>query len=76
MKTLTIRQIRQSLSCLDQLLASEGEIAVTRRGVKIARILPLAESNRIVPSHKDLREKMPRMTCDSSSLVREDRDAR
>ena len=75
MKKLTIREARQSLSRLEQILADEGELAITRRGKEIARVLPLAKSASI-PSHQDLRDKMQRMEKGSEKLVREDRDAR
>ena len=75
MKKLTIRETRQALSHLDRLLAAEGEITITRRGEAIARIVALGKK-RVIPSHRDLREKMPRMRRGSEKLIREDRDAR
>ena len=75
MKKLTIRQARESLGKLDQLLAEEGEIAITRRGDEIARVLPVG-GKRTVPSHAELRRSMRRMRRGSERLVREDRDAR
>jgi len=75
MKTLTIREVRQSLSHLDQILAVEGEVAITRRGREIARVVPFSRSVPI-PSHQDLRAKTTRMKKGSEDLVREDRDAR
>jgi len=75
MKKLTIRETRQALSHLDRLLAAEGEITITRRGEAIARIAALGKK-RVIPSHRDLREKMPRMRRGSEKLIREDRDAR
>ena len=75
MKKLTIRDARRSLSHLDRLLAEEGEVTITRRGEAIARLIPIGKKS-VAPSHKDLREKMPRMRKGSETLVREDRDAR
>lgn len=75
MKKLTIREARQSLSHLDELLDAEGELTITRRGKAVARVVPVARK-REVPSHKALRESMPRMKRGSERLVREDRDAR
>jgi len=75
MRKLTIRETRQALSHLDRLLAAEGEITITRRGEAIARIVALGKK-RAIPSHRDLREKMPRMRKESKKLIREDRDAR
>ncbi len=75
MKKLTIRETRQALSHLDRLLAAEGEVTITRRGEAIARVVALGKK-RTIPSHRDLREKMPRMRRGSEKLIREDRDAR
>lgn len=75
MKKFTIREVRQSLSHLDQILAVEGEVAITRRGREIARVVPSCRSEPI-PSHSDLRGKMSPMKKGSEHLVREDRDAR
>ncbi|MBI5633038.1 MAG: type II toxin-antitoxin system Phd/YefM family antitoxin [Nitrospirae bacterium] len=75
MKTLTIRQARQSLSHLDDVLEAEGEITITKRGKAVARVVQLGKG-RPVPSHKDLRDKMTRMKKGSEKLVRDDRDAR
>jgi antitoxin (DNA-binding transcriptional repressor) of toxin-antitoxin stability system len=75
MRKLTIRETRQASSHLDRLLAAEGEITITRRGEAIARIAALGKK-RAIPSHRDLREKMPRMRKESKKLIREDRDAR
>ena len=75
MKKLTIRETRRSLSHLDRLLAEEGEVMITRRREAIARVVPISRKAAI-PSHKDLRERMPRMRKGSETKVREDRDAR
>jgi len=75
MKKLNIRETRQSLSHLDRLLAVEGEMMITRRGEAIARVVGVARK-RSIPSHRDLRERMPRLRKGSEKMVREDRDAR
>ena len=75
MKKLTIRQARQSLGNLDQLLAENGEVTITRRGQEIARVIPVG-GRKTMPSHARLRRSMPRMRRGSERLVREDRDAR
>ena len=75
MKKLTIRETRQALSHLDRLLSEEGEVTITRRGEAVARIVALGK-RKIMPSHTDLRERMPRMRRGSEKLIREDRDAR
>ena len=75
MKKLTIREARQSLSHLDRLLATEGEVMITRRGEAIARLTQI-NKKRPIPSHQDLRARMPRMRTGSEKKIREDRDAR
>jgi antitoxin (DNA-binding transcriptional repressor) of toxin-antitoxin stability system len=75
MKKLNIREARQALSHLDCLLAEEGEVTITRRGVAIARMIQISKK-RPIPSHRGLRERMPQMQVGSETLVRNDRDAR
>ena len=75
MKKLTIREVRQSLSHIERLLEVEGEMMVTRRGEAIARLTPI-NPKRPMPSHQDLREKMPKMRRGSEKVIREDREAR
>jgi len=74
MKTLSIREMREALGQLDQLVEHEGELIVTRRGRAIARVVPF-KSQRVMPSHAEHRSRMPRLSP-SAELVREDRDAR
>ena len=75
MKKLNIREARQSLSHLDRLLAVEGEVMITRRGEAIARVVEIAKK-RLIPSHRDLRVRMPRLRKGSEKMIREDRDSR
>jgi antitoxin (DNA-binding transcriptional repressor) of toxin-antitoxin stability system len=74
MKKLNIRQVRQSLSHLDELLETEGELTITCRGKAIARVTS-AGKKRAMPSHRDLRMEMPRLRRRSEHLIREERDA-
>ncbi len=73
MKTLSIREARQSLSHLDRLLAVEEEVMITRRGDPIAKIVQVGRK-RPIPSHRDLRDAMPKMHKGSETLLRKDRD--
>ncbi len=72
---LSIREARQSLSCIEQILTLEGEVTITKRGKDVARVLPV---NRCLdmPSHKYLRERSPCLKTGSEQLVRADRDER
>lgn len=73
-KALSIREMRKALTRLDQLLAAEGEVVITRHGRRVARLLPVRPDT-AMPSHADLRAAMPRLTVGSEVLVREDRDS-
>ncbi|MFA7382280.1 MAG: hypothetical protein WC001_02400 [Desulfurivibrionaceae bacterium] len=72
---LSIREARQSLSNLEQILTREGEVTITRRGKEIARLLPL-NPGVVIPSHRALRDKSPYLAAGSEQLVRMDRDER
>ncbi len=48
MKAISIREMRSDLGHLDKLIESEGEIIVTRRGVPIARLLPVQGSRNML----------------------------
>jgi antitoxin (DNA-binding transcriptional repressor) of toxin-antitoxin stability system len=75
MKKLTIREVRQSLSHLDKLLAVEEEVMITRRGDPIAKVVQVGKK-RPIPSHRDLREGMKRIHKGSEIVLRKDRDER
>lgn len=75
MKSVSVRDMRNALSTLDELVAKEGELLVTRRGKPIARVLPVGRSGG-PPSHLALRKSMPHLKHSSEDLVRKDREAR
>jgi prevent-host-death family protein len=72
MKTLSVTELRATLSRIEEVLNDAGEVIVTRRGRPIARILPM----RGMPSLAEFRASMPRMKVPSKVLVRQDRDSR
>lgn len=74
MKNINIRELRASLGRLDELVERHGELAVTRRGKVIARVVPLG-GRRAMPSHAELRAALPRLSS-SAGLIREERDQR
>lgn len=75
MKELNIREMRANLGRLAELVASEGELLISRRGQPIARVLPMAPQ-RHRPDHADLRQRMPRLQTTSAELIRAERDER
>ena len=75
MRSLSIREIRSEIPRLEQILANEGELVITRRGRPIARLLPARmEAKR--PFHAKLRSRMKRLIQGSETLIRQDRDER
>ena len=75
MRELSIREMRENLGNLDQLVKTEGEILITRRGIPIARLLPM-KGAQTKPSHAELRAAMPKLDTPSQARVRDDRDQR
>lgn len=73
MKQLSIREMRQGLAHLDDLLASEGEILITRRGRPIARVFPV-EPTRTLPSLKGFRARQPMQAIPSELLLQQERE--
>jgi antitoxin (DNA-binding transcriptional repressor) of toxin-antitoxin stability system len=75
MRSISVREMRAALPRLEQLLAEEGEVTITRNGELVARLLP-TRSHLPIPSHADLRSRMPRLEMGSEVLIRQDRDER
>ena len=74
-KELNIREMRASLGQMAELVATEGELVIRRRGEPIARVLPITSQRRL-PSHADLRQRMPLLQAPSADLIRNERDER
>ncbi len=75
MRELTIREMRENLGRLGELVEGEGEVVITRRGIPIARLLPVKNVRRR-PSHAELRASMPFLKTPNEKLVRADRNER
>lgn len=75
MRTLSVREAREALTTLEEILERDGELVVTRRGKPIARLVAATPTKR-PPTHDDLRALTPLLRRKSEDLVREDRDAR
>jgi prevent-host-death family protein len=76
LKTLSIREMRSALSHIEEIVAEEGEVVVTRRGRALARILPARPRRGGIPSRAELRASMPKMKVPSEVLIRQDRQLR
>ena len=75
MRKLSTREVREHLTELEDLIAKEGELLLTRRGRPVARILPVTGARRL-PSRARLRSQMPRLSTPSEVLLRKERDER
>lgn len=75
MKTLSIREMRNTLGNLETQVLESGELVITRHGKPIARVLPIT-GHKPKPDHAELRNKMPRLETASEALVRAERDER
>jgi antitoxin (DNA-binding transcriptional repressor) of toxin-antitoxin stability system len=75
MPTLNIREARNALGHLEELLTTSGELIITKHGNAIARILPV-QGKLQRPSHEDLHCLTPKLSVSSEKLVRDSRDER
>lgn len=75
MRSISVREMRAALPKLEEFLAEEGEVLVTRHGKPVARLLPSTPTTGI-PSRADLRARMRRVKVGSEVLIRADRDGR
>lgn len=78
MKTMSVRELRQSTPRLKETLAREGEVLLVSNGEPIARMMPVGPpaSRPRLPSLKAFRATMPVMDTPVEQLIREDRDRR
>ncbi len=74
-RSLSIREARQALGRLEEILDKRGEVTITRRGEAIAKVVPI-KMRQPAPDHRELRTQMRRMKRGSEALLREERDAR
>jgi antitoxin (DNA-binding transcriptional repressor) of toxin-antitoxin stability system len=75
MKTINVRELRNGIPHLREILAKEHELLLVSNGEPVARILP-APKRRQVPSLASLRARMPMVEVPTETLLREDRDRR
>jgi antitoxin (DNA-binding transcriptional repressor) of toxin-antitoxin stability system len=72
---LSIREMRNQLGRLDELLEVENELIITRHNKPIARVLPI-KGEKMRPDHKALRNRLPFQETGSEVLQRQDREDR
>lgn len=75
MQHLNIREMRNILGKLDQLLEAQQELIITRNKQEIARVLPI-RPKRQRPNHAQLRQLTAASSTFSADLIRQDRDER
>ncbi|MGH6612237.1 MAG: type II toxin-antitoxin system Phd/YefM family antitoxin [Burkholderiaceae bacterium] len=82
MKTLGVREARQSYQALKETLEKEGEVILTHHGKPFARVLPWtgeSKQARLIRRSRELakfRRTLPKQKTPSEVLIREDRNAR
>lgn len=78
MKTMNVRELRQSTPQLKATLAREGEVLLVSNGEPIARLVPVEAPPRRpkLPSLKAFRDTLPMMATPADQLIREERDRR
>ena len=72
---VSIREMRNQLGRLDELLAEEHELIITRHNKPVARVLPI-KGYEPKPDHKVLRDRLPSQETGSEVLQRLDREER
>ena len=75
MKTVNVRELRNEIPRLRELLAKEHELLLVSNGEPVARILP-APAKRHVPSLASHRARMRPLKVSIADLLREERDQR
>jgi antitoxin (DNA-binding transcriptional repressor) of toxin-antitoxin stability system len=75
MKTINVRELRNEMPRLKELLAQEQELLLVSNGEELARILPPLRK-RQPASLAEHRAKMRRVGVPSETLIREERDRR
>lgn len=74
MSTVTLADAKAHLShLLDQVETGE-EVVITRRGLPVARILPIEKPKQSIKPLAEFRSRMPRWRKSSAILLREIRD--
>lgn len=72
---ISIREMRNQLGRLDDLLAKEHGLVITRHNKPVARVLPI-KGEKPRPDHKALRDRLPYQETGSEVLQRLDREDR
>ena len=74
MREMSIRQLREALTHLGEIIDREGQFVVTRHGRPLAKVVGLNPCRR-APSHAELRASICQLAMGSETLIRADRDS-
>ncbi len=72
-RQISIRELREALPAIEQLVEREGELVITRHGRPLAKVVSLQPGRRM-PTHDDLRASIGTGPVGSEQLIREERD--
>ena len=75
MQTLNVRELRNAIPHLQEVLEKEHELLLVSNGQPIARILPVVQSPKLKPL-KWLRDQVGQVLPDSTAQIREERNRR
>ncbi len=77
MKTVNVRELRETIPRLKETLAKEGELVLVSSGEPVARLTPVEPRRRHLPSLKAFRDRQPMVAPGTiEKWIREERDAR
>lgn len=77
MRTINVRELRNAIPRLKEVLAESGELVLVNKGERIARLTPIpSEPPRRLPSLKAFRDSMQIGEKPLEDTIREERDRR
>ncbi len=77
MKTLNVRELRETIPKLKEALAREGELVLVSNGEPVARLTPVEQRRCRLPSLKSFRDRQPMTAAGAiEAWIREERDTR
>ena len=73
MREMSVRELRDSLSSIEEILDREREVMLTRHGRALAKLVTV-NPGPAAPSHADLRAQTALLARPSEELIRADRE--
>jgi antitoxin (DNA-binding transcriptional repressor) of toxin-antitoxin stability system len=76
MKTVNVRELRETIATLKQALAKEGELLLVSNDEPVARLIPVEPRRRRPPALKVFRDRQPMLAPGAiERWIRDGRDA-